>query len=290
MKQKQIENRALIITIVMNSVIAAAGIWMYVLTGLQIMFLDGFFSLIALISSVAAVVISRISINRTERYPGGLYFLEPLYALFKASLMIALMISAVYESFLVAYEYFAYGRGEIMDTDALPAYTLFVTALCLGLGFYNRAEYKRTNKTSTILRAESQTNFIDGLQSAGIGVAIVLLRFIPKESALDFLHYTGDFFIALILVIGALKEPIFLFFDAFRELTGGVVCDARIIGAVADATGLEESRFVVYKMGMRIRVRVCLSSAYELEGIDKDKMRNSLSEVYENSEIEFVLL
>lgn len=44
--QKQIENRALIVTTVVNAIITGAGIWMYFLTDLQMMFLDGFFSLI----------------------------------------------------------------------------------------------------------------------------------------------------------------------------------------------------------------------------------------------------
>lgn len=59
--QKQIENRALIVTTVVNAIITGAGIWMYFLTDLQMMFLDGFFSLIGLLSALAAVLISKVS-------------------------------------------------------------------------------------------------------------------------------------------------------------------------------------------------------------------------------------
>ena len=38
--QKQIENRALIVTTVVNAIITGAGIWMYFLTDLQMMFLE----------------------------------------------------------------------------------------------------------------------------------------------------------------------------------------------------------------------------------------------------------
>ena len=58
--QKQIENRALIVTTVVNAIITGAGIWMYFLTDLQMMFLDGFFSLIGLLSALAAVLISKV--------------------------------------------------------------------------------------------------------------------------------------------------------------------------------------------------------------------------------------
>ena len=74
--QKQIENRALIVTTVVNAIITGAGIWMYFLTDLQMMFLDGFFSLIGLLSALAAVLISKVSKRSTKHYPHGLYFLE----------------------------------------------------------------------------------------------------------------------------------------------------------------------------------------------------------------------
>ena len=48
MNQKQIENRALIVTVLVNVIITAAGIWMYFLTELNMMLLDGFFSFLAL--------------------------------------------------------------------------------------------------------------------------------------------------------------------------------------------------------------------------------------------------
>ena len=98
MTQKQIEKRALIITTLVNLIIAAAGTGMWLITGLQMLFLDGFFSLILVISSVTAVLISKLSGKTTKRYPQGLYFLEPLYAIFKSVLIITVMIHALISS------------------------------------------------------------------------------------------------------------------------------------------------------------------------------------------------
>ena len=120
-----------------------------------------------------------------------------------------------------------------METAPIPAYAVAMTVLCLGLAFFNHKQYRKTNNTSTMLRAESQTNLIDGLQSAGIGIAILVLQLIPLDSAFGFLHYTGDFFIAAILVATSLKDPVVLFFDSFRELTGGTAKDKKICAAVA---------------------------------------------------------
>ena len=289
MNQKQIENRALIVTVIVNVIITAAGIWMYFLTDLRMMLLDGFFSLLALLSALMAVMISRFSRKTTRHYPDGLFFLEPLYAFFKAALMLALMAYALIMSLKVALDYFFRGEGQLLETAPLPAYAVAMTILCLGLAFYNRLQYKRTNKTSMMLRAESQTNLIDGLQSAGIGVAIVILRLIPLNSWFGFLHYTGDFFITAILVVTALKEPIILLVDSFRELTGGVCKDAIMLQRICDATGMAESQFTVYKTGMRIRVCIPAKDTMQISIERKEQMQRQLQCVYENSSIDFII-
>lgn len=289
MNQKQIENRALIVTTIVNAIITAAGIWMYFLTDLQVMFLDGFFSLIALASTIVAVLISKLSKRTTKSYPHGLYYLEPLYAVIKSVMMIVLMVVALVEAGQVAIAYFVHGKGEVMNTAPLPFYAVLMTVLCLGLAFFNRRQYKKTNCTSTMLRSESQTNLIDGLQSAGIGVAIVILTLLPVDSALGFLHYTGDFFIALVVIVASVKEPVVIFFDAFRELTGGLTKDKKIIQAVCDAMDLNEGQFEVYKIGMKIKVRVPVSDKEQIDLARKKRILSVLRKQYECAEIEYVL-
>lgn len=289
MNQKQIENRALVVTVIVNTVITMAGIRMYFLTGLNMLLLDGFFSCLALLSALMAVLISHISKKTTKYYPHGLYFLEPLYALFKGLLMLGLMVFAMVSSSQVAFEYFAHGNGQVMETAPLPLYSLAMTFLCLGLAFFNSRQYKRTNSTSTMLLAESKTNLVDGLQSAGIGVAILILWLIPLDSNFGFLHYTGDFFITIILVITALKEPIVLIADSFRELTGGVCKDSTIIKRISEATGLQSTQFMVYKIGMKITVCIPAHNIEQTVIKRKSFMLTELKNSYENAVIEFIL-
>lgn len=288
MNQKQIENKALLVTTVVNAVVAFSGIWVYSLTNLQTLFLDGFFSLIALASTVMAVLISKQSRKETKDYPHGLFFMEPLYAVTKSVLMIVLMVVALLSASKVAVAYFMHGEGQVMNTAPLPAYAVAMTVLCLGLGLYNRQQYIKTNRTSTILRAEYQTNIIDGLQSAVIGTAIVLMKFIPLESSFGFLHYTGDFFIALLVIVVSIKEPIKLFFDAFRELTGGVTKNKEIISAVSEATGMDDTQFEVYKVGMKIKVCIFVVSIEQTVFQKKQEMLEKLQQTYECCEIRFV--
>lgn len=176
-----------------------------------------------------------------------------------------------------------------METAPLPLYGAAMAVLCIGLAIFNRSQYKRTNNTSTILRAEAQTNLIDGLQSAAIGVAVVVLQFIPLDSSLGFLHYTGDFFVVAALCIWSIKDPFVIFFSAFRELTGGITKEKAVCEAVANATGLSEDSFTVYKIGMKIRVCIPVSEESKALIYEKGKMLDVLQQRYENAEIEFVV-
>lgn len=288
MTQKQIENRALVVTVFVNAIIAVAGVGMYFITGLKIMFLDGFFSLIAWVSVLTAMLISKLSRKKTKYYPQGLFFLEPLYAVFKSLLLIGMMVYAVVSSSRVAFDYFIHHQGQVMETAPVPAYAAAMTVLCLGLSFFNRRQYKKTNCTSTMLRAEAQTNLIDGLQSAGIGVAVLILRLIPLESPWGFLHYTGDFFIASILVATSIKDPVVILFDSFRELTGGITMDKQICDAVVLATGLQPTDFMVYKTGMRLKVCIPVQNVAQAELGEKDEMLRTLRRSYENADIEYI--
>lgn len=160
--------------------------------------------------------------------------------------------------------------------------------MCLGLSLFNRVQFKKTNYTSMLLRTEAQTNLIDGLQSAGIGLAFFIIRLIPADSVFGFLHYTGDFFISLVIIVISVKDPVVLFLDAFRELTNGIAKDQDIYAAVEEATGLEPSEFADIKTGMMLRV--CIPKT-QITGEDlrkKDRMLSILRRRYENAEIIYI--
>ena len=61
MNQKKIELKSLIVSSVVNGIMAVAGIVVFCITNLQALFLDGVFSLIAFISTIMAIVFSKTS-------------------------------------------------------------------------------------------------------------------------------------------------------------------------------------------------------------------------------------
>ncbi|HCS93088.1 MAG TPA: hypothetical protein DIW15_00055 [Bavariicoccus seileri] len=74
MSQKRRERKGLLIGIVINLIMGVAGVWVYELTKIQALFVDAYFTIIALVSGVAAIIISRVSPRKTKRFPQGLFF------------------------------------------------------------------------------------------------------------------------------------------------------------------------------------------------------------------------
>lgn len=298
MTQKQIEKKSLIISAFVNFIIAGAGFWAYQTTGLQALFLDFFFSLIAFISLIFASIISNYSHKKTKTYPEGLFFLEPLYAILKSLLVIFLLMTSVWTTFKSASAYFLDGTGSVMQLGPVLPYTILMVILCFGLGIFNHLQNKKINQVSVLLNAESKSNLIDSVQSLGIGIAVLILLAIDINGPLGFLHYTGDFFITVILSLVSIKEPIKILISSFIELSKGTTKDSRIkkmidqtmkanFGSLAN-----HLKYEIYKTGTSIKVEIALNeplSSIQSQKIleARDKIQTILTKSYENISVRF---
>ena len=300
MTQKQIERKSLIVSSILNLIIAGAGAWVFSVTHIQALFLDFFFSFIAMISSVSAVVISKASQKRTRSYPNGLSFLEPLYAILKSLVTLGLLVITVMETSKTAFDYFVHGAGTPLNISPVLPYTVSMVVLCFGLGFFNKAQNKKINNTSTILTAETKSNFIDGLQSMGVGAAIVFLYLIDIHSSFGFLHYTGDFFITVVLVLISLKQPIKVIISAFKELSGGTTDDKAISEKINKVVNTclnsfsQNIRCDIFKVGMQINVHLSLPEDASQDKVQKlveikPVIMNELRTTYENINLVIIL-
>ena len=294
MNQKKIELKSLIVSSVVNGIMAVAGIVVFCITNLQAMFLDGVFSLIAFISTIMAIVFSKISKKKNKSYPTGMFFLEPLYGIIKAILMFVLLAFSLYESGTTAFTYFKTGVGATIYFDPILPYTIIMVIMCFSLSYYNKKQNEKINKASIMLTAESKSNIVDGVISGGVGLLILLLYFINIDGKLGFLHYTGDFFITLILVAVSIKEPIKLFGASLRELSGATVKDKEIKNIVRKIVAKEikeeelNNRFEVYKIGMHIKVVILLNDNIEKDTLMRLKSE-TIKESFDSVSVEFVL-
>lgn len=297
--QKEVERKTLIVSSIINVIITGAGVWVFTATNIQALFLDCFFSFIGLISSMLAVVISKTGKRKTNAYPDGLYFLEPMYAILKSLLTLVLLGFSVVVTSIAAHQYFTHGTGRPMNIDPVLPYTISMTLLCFGLGFYNKFQNRKLNNLSTMLYAESKSNFIDGLQSLGIGIFIIILRLIDVNDSLGFLHYTGDFFVTVILVIISLKQPIKVIITSFKELSHATTCDITINNNINKAVDnhlgvlVHKSKCDIFKIGMHIKIRISLLGEINHDIVHdlvqaRQRIVDDLGAVYDSVEVAYV--
>ena len=263
--QKTIERKALIVGIVINILQVLAGMAVFFMTGLKAMFLDFSFTAISVLSGLVAAYLSSRTVRTTERFPNGMFALEPIYAICKAMLTMSLLLFSLVDVTRVAYDYFVLGQGGRIETGPVVIYEILTVAICLGLYLYYRRENRRIRNSSTMLTAECKSTLVDGSMSFGIGVVAVFLWFLPAGGPLDFLHYTGDFFITVALVLLTIKEPFGVLKDAFVELVGGVHDDDATNAFVESAAqrhlpqNTDYEQVLVFKTGMNYTVDVYLS-------------------------------
>ncbi|MDW8750629.1 cation transporter [Streptococcus suis] len=272
MDPKKIEVRSLTISALVNGLSGLAGLAVYIMTDLNALLLDSVFSLIAFVSSLVAFYISKNSHRKTATFPQGLHFLEPLYAIMKSLATLLLLVFAVLETSATAFAYFVHGIGHQMTTGPVIPYTSIMLFVCFGLYGYNRYMNQKIGNISTIIAAEAKGNLIDGLISAAIGIAFLFLAFIPNKSPLDFLHYTGDFFVTLALALISFKEPLTLLISSFKELAHGTVhlpeiqeCLYEILEQYLEET--EDVDIHIYKQGMQVKIKI------HLQDVEHDIMR-----------------
>jgi len=265
MQHKRIEYKALIVGIVVNVLMVIAGMVVFFISGLKAMFLDAAFTAISVLSGLVAATLSSRTVRTTERFPNGLFALEPIYAIGKAMVTMSLLIFTLIDVTQVAYDYFVFGYGFPISMGPVVIYEIATVASCAVLYVYYTRQNELINYSSTMLTAESKSTFIDGMMSLGIGVVAIVLVLLPQGTPLDFLHYTGDFFITLAIVVFTIREPIAVLRDAFVELVGGVHDNNDTNAFVEDRVqsylpeGTELDKVLVFKMGMSYSVEVYLT-------------------------------
>ncbi|MEX2784249.1 cation transporter [Streptococcus sp. H49] len=299
MNLKKIEQKSLWVGILINIAMGAIGLVIYRITRIEALFLDAYYTIIAVVSCLVAITISKVSTKRTLLFPNGFFIFEPLYAFLKSSLsLILLMISSITVT-KNAYLYFFRGEGKLLAAAPVVFYGLIMAAISLLLSFYYRRQNKKIGQVSTMLLSETKTSLVDSAISAGIGIGAFLILWIDEQSPLGFLKYTGDFFITIGLVFFTIKEPIRLIKKALVELTGGRLIKGTTLHHIESLVQpqLSEKDFIqdciVYKVGMSFQIHLKLNremkTVYMTELEDKRQaMLQTLKPFYAFVDINYI--
>ena len=218
-----IEQRALKYGAAVNLVMALAGWLAYYLSRSQALFLDGNFSFLMFVSLFVAIRISTIKEQKTEIFPYGLFVYEALYALLKGVMISGVLLVSFIQNTATILHFISGGEAGVLNTNVILVYSVAMVVLCFGSAMFYRVQKKKTVYPSTLLGAEYSAAIVDGFMSAGIGVALVSIRFIDIEGAFGFLHYIGDSLLVLLICVLLGKGPLLLIRDSFIEIAGGTL-------------------------------------------------------------------
>lgn len=183
--QKLLERKALIVGIVINVLQVLAGMAVFFMTGLKAMFLDFSFTAISVLSGMVAVYLSSRTVRTTERFPNGMFALEPIYAICKAIFTMSLLVYSLIDVCRVAYDYFVFGSGERIETGPVVIYEILTVIVCFSLYTYYRRSNRSIGDSSTMLTAECKSTLVDGSMSFGIGVVAIFLMLLPAGGVHD---------------------------------------------------------------------------------------------------------
>lgn len=297
---KKVEQNALIFSALTNLIMAVSGVVAFHSTHIQAIFLDAYFSVIAMLSSVAAIFISHFSGKKTARFPHGLYILEPLYGIFKALFSLVITVIAMIGSIQAIIVYVTLKIGRHLELGPVLPYTLVMIAMSFALSYYCRRNNQKMMNASTMLLAESKIAFMDGILSVGVGLGIVLAYFLGTMPGFHFITIIGDSLLTLLLVALTIKEPIKLLYRSFIEFSHGTVTDEKINDDISRilkkrlAGVLQDFNFEVVKIGMRWDVKIVLhkiSASVQVEGLTKFKkeIESDLKDRFENLDVMFLI-
>ncbi len=298
----KVESKALLIGFFINLFMGIAGWYMFLTTDIDALFLDGNFSLISALGCIAAIVISKYSDKKTKRFPYGMHFLEPLYATLKGFLSLALIVIAGFSAVEKLYNFLFLDEGKILEMGDILYYSLLMTFLCFLLSFVFGAYNKKIDKRSTMLGVESKASFVDGIISLGLGVAILLITFLPKEGNTLFVYYIGDALITIFLIIFTIRTPIEAFKDSFTEVMYGTIKKGKVKNHIENMIKSENTHFEnliinmvnIHKMGKKLDIIINISVRNENSSVReildfKTKLSENLYEEYKNADIGIVL-
>lgn len=246
----QTEKRAMKLGIAANLIMAFSGWAAYNLSGSEALLLDGNMSFILFITAIVAYKITKIKSVRNETYPFGLYVTEALYSLMKGLLLLGVVISAIAANGSKIISFLNGAELATIKTGVIVYYAIAMVAICWGLSGYYYVHNKRIANSSSMLKVDQKSSFIDGVLSASTGAILVVIGYVEPGSKLDFLLYIGDAILVLVLALLMLGQPLGIIREAFIELAGGKLQNAEQHQEISDLVAHHFSNQQVPKLNI----------------------------------------
>jgi predicted Co/Zn/Cd cation transporter (cation efflux family) len=301
-KLQSIERQSLTVGVVANLVMALSGWATFYLSGSEALLLDGNFSFIMFLSSIAALKVAEIKTRRSHTFPFGLFITEALYSLVKGLLIGGVLLAAIIGNVSKIVQYINGAELPPLKTGPILIYSIAMVIICFGLSLFYHYQNKQVGNKSSMLSIDKSASLVDGFMSAGTGAALVIIGYVNADSGWGFLLYIGDAIMVLILACLMIKQPISIIRNAFIEMAGGQLQNQQdyqhIESVISDSLteqALKQEALFISKTGSSYLVVISFS-AEQLTSIDSDALQTAknginqlLSQTYPHIDVEFVL-
>ncbi len=216
---KLVERNTLIATCVLNIILSIAELTFYFLTSSTSILFDGIFSCFMTITSLVGLILTWIVQKKSYNYPFGKGVFDNIFSLFKHLLTITICIYFIVECSIMFYDINVKHQFESFSSDnyLFIIYTSIASVMSLIIILIYYMAYTKTNKTSTILKAEIKSSFVDLSISLAIGISLIVSVFVSNNQTVI---ANIDKSIALSLVVLITPSTVIAFVRELLNISG----------------------------------------------------------------------
>lgn len=211
MKNISYEQKALFLGVLINLYSAIIGFVFFYFTKATSLFLDFMISFVLVISTIISFIVSKyVSQEDTKKYPLGRYAIENMFLLFRAILMLVMIIYTIFDGTSTIVNFFNHTLVNDLNlsTMYLLIYMALMTSSCFGITFvysYFRKKMIKAKEDSAIINLEIKASIYDGLVTI---FAVSSLLIFSSWSVLSPIKDIGDAITVIILSCIYLVTPI----------------------------------------------------------------------------------
>ena len=217
-RRKQLEGRSLIVAMIGNLFMGAAGVLAGVLSNSNAIMMDGLFSLVGFGSAFLGRRISlRIDAGPDKRRPFGYAADEAIFSTFRSLSLLGLVLFAISNAARNIYSYYNGVLPPPLNFGPMFIYFTVIGLTCLFLWAFHYFTWRKTGRSSAILKLESKAALFDGMFTAAAGIGLGAI-FLFRDGALAAIAPVGDSIIVLFLCVLAIGSYLRDFRNGLGEL------------------------------------------------------------------------
>ena len=206
------ERRGLILSAVMSLVLGTVALGASIITGSQVILLDGLFNLIYCVMAIFSVrVAALLAVPDNEKYPFGFAYFESLVNAAKGLLILGIALLALGDSVLVLMA----GGREITAGLAI-GYAVFATGTSFITMFVLGRVRRRTS--SPLIEADYANWRINTIISASVLAAFCVIPLAKMSGWSAITPYVDPLMVAVVIVLFCLSAPFRMASGAIKEL------------------------------------------------------------------------